>query len=165
MQLDYMTKPIRSGGEIRNILDYDVGESKNYSGGLFRWFCTNRGEQRRRLCEGLRSWLLELKRAKAPLEILIGGLFVTKDPRPNIVDVACIRRMPAYVRGRSVKGIMDELLTNESHILRRYGCFVHDIQVRAAPSSKKDDEKLYVEMLELFGFDGKYNPTLFRVCL
>jgi len=156
--MDYMKKPTRCGGEIRNIIGYESGESKKYKWGLWSWFYPIEGNnQRHDLCENLRRWLLVLKKTKIPMEILIGGMFITLNPNPSHVDVMCIIKRGLNL---AVKQQLDNLLNNKS---KAYNISI--VEVLSIPKSKEDDVTLYNHALERFGFDKKYKPTIFRVCL
>jgi len=164
--MDYMKKPIRCGGEIRNIIDYEAGESKKYKWGLWAWFYPiDKNDQRHDLCESLRKWLLVLKKTGASMEILIGGMFITKNPSPGHVDVICVVRKNMNGLRSSVKQQVYNLLTNGKHIFKTYR--VNVIEARLTPKSQENDTALYDKALERFGFDKKHEPkpTIFRVCL
>jgi hypothetical protein len=165
--INYMTRPIRQSGRIRDIKDWYTGKKKFklYEGGLARRFSlygSNRSYQiRLKLCDKLEEWLLALSKIKVPMGILIGGAFVTKDPEPAHVEVVCI------IGGRLVlrpaqKDLMRELLTDKKNVEDRYCCSIVDILAR---KNGEDDAALYNKALDWFKFDKKYEPTIYRVNL
>jgi len=96
------------------------------------------------------------------MEILIGGLFITMEPKPDYVDVMCVGRVDMDKLAPLIRERLNNLLNNKRYI--HYNR-ISVAEIRSTPKSKESDEALYDKAIKLFRFDKKHNPTIFRVCL
>jgi hypothetical protein len=84
--------------------------------------------RRKELCGKFREWLKAVKDTGVPLEIWVGGSFVTYKPEPADVDIACIMNVD---RVRSLEptalGYFIRLLKTDA-VKLKYGCHVFSVR-------------------------------------